>query len=178
MGLDLQTAEARRLWADYRHRLAWRDRDLPALERSERLMEAEAHIAEAMSASGSGGEAERLRAALQAFGRLEAPPSAWRAPLHFALRYLAMTTAVICGLFALALLHMAVMEVFNPDAVGLYWHPGDGVTLSYENQPGSRELLGAWFIPAALAAAAALLAIVAALYRLLSPSARRASARP
>ena len=168
MGLDLQTAEARRLWADYRHRLAWRDRDLPALERAERLMEAEAHIAEAMSASGSGGEAERL----------EAPPSAWRAPLHFALRYLAMTTAVICGLFALALLHMAVMEVFNPDAVGLYWHSGDGITLSYENQPGSRELLGAWFIPAALAAAAALLAIVAALYRLLSPSARRASTRP
>ena len=177
MGLDLQTGEARRLWSDYQRRLAWRDRDLPASERTERLLEAEAHISEAMSAASAGSEADQLRAALNAFGTLEPTPAVWQAPVQVALRYAGMSLAVICGFFALALLHMAVMEVFNPDAVGLYWRSGDGVSLSYEAQSGSRELLGVWFIPAALATAAVLLGVVAGLYRLLSPSASSASAR-
>lgn len=177
MGLELETAEARLLWARYRRRLAWRDRDLPAAERAERVMEAEAHIADALAEAQGGSEADRLRAALDAFGKLEDPPAAWRVPVYFALRYVAMTAIALSGLLALALLHMAVMEVFSPDAVGLYWHPGDGFTLSYENQPGSREVLGAWFIPAALAAATALIGIAAGLYRLVSPSASNASAR-
>lgn len=175
MGLEFETAEARRIWADYRRRLAWRDRDLPAIERSERVLEAEAHIAEAMQEASDDSEPERLRAALDAFGSLDAPPPAWRAPVHFALRYLGMSVVVVCGLFALAFLHMAAMDAFNPDAVGLYWRPGDGYTLSYENQPGSREVLGAWFIPAALAASVSLIGIAAGVYRLLSPSASRAS---
>jgi hypothetical protein len=177
MGLEFETAEARRIWAEYRRRLAWRDRELPAIERSERMMEAEAHIADAMRDASGKSEAERLRVALDAFGALDAPPPAWRAPVHFTLRYLGMSVVVICGLFALALLHMAAMEVFNPDSVGLYWRPGDGYTLSYENQPDSREVLGACFIPAALAASVALIGIAAGVYRLLSPSASRDSAR-
>lgn len=177
MSLELETAEARRIWADYRRRLAWRDRDLPAIERAEREMEAEAHIAEAMRDAAGENEPERLRAALDAFGALDAPPPAWRAPVHFALRYAGMSVVVICGLFALALLHMAAMDAFNPDAVGLYWRPGDGYTLSYEIQPGSREVLGAWFIPTALAASASLIGIAVWVYRLLSPSERSDSAR-
>lgn len=177
MGIELNTADARRVWADYRRRLAWRDRHLSPTERAERLMEAEAHIGEAMSVSSGGSEADRLHDALAAFGSLEAPPPAWRAPVHFALRYAAMTVIVLCGLLALALLHMSVMEIFNPEAVGLYWRDGDGVTLSYEAQPGSRELLGGWFIPAAVAVSAGLIAIAAGLYRLVSPSDKSASAR-
>ena len=65
----------------------------------------------------------------------------------------------------LVLLHMAVMEVVHPQAVGL-WHYADGDwVLSYQAQQGAAEVLGAWFIPAALSLCALSSAVLYALWR-------------
>lgn len=163
--IEFETAAARALWNDYRRRLAWRDRELPPAERAERLREAESHIIEAMAEDSGNSEVARLERALEAFGTIAAPPAAWQAPARMLASFIVITLIAVSGLLALSLLHMAVMEAFNPNEVGLYWRDGDGWTLSYEAQPDSREVLGAWFIPAALAIAALLGSLVAILLR-------------
>jgi hypothetical protein len=172
MTLELTTLEARRLWADFLRRLDWANRDLPGPERDEAKAEAIAHIAEDLAALDMPDEADRLRAALERFGLPPAPPPVWRKPLAIILHYLAIMVMGASGLVILTLLHMALMEALNPAAVGLYIYPGDNVvTLSYENQGGAREILGAWFIPAMLMVSALGSAALYSLWRVaLSPT--------
>lgn len=172
MTLELTTAEARRLWTDFLRRLDWSNRDLPGPEREEAKAEVIAHIAEDMAALDLPDEVERLREALDRFGIPPAPPPAWRKPLAIVLHYLAIMVMGASGLVILILLHMTLMEALNPAAVGLYIYPGDTVlTLSYENQAGAREILGAWFIPAMLVVSAFGSAALYGLWKLaLSPT--------
>jgi hypothetical protein len=149
--LELETPEARRIWKDFLRRLDRSNRALSEQEREEARAEAIAHIAELLAEETGDDEADRLRKALARFGLPPALPPLWRKPLAHMLHYFAIMVMGAGGLVVLALLHMAVMEVFNPAGVGLYLYPGDaGITLSYENQAGARELLGGWFIPAIL----------------------------
>lgn len=164
--LDLTTPEARRQWARFKRDLAFRDRNLPAADRDEALAETIAHIHDAFLAADGGTEASRLAAALTRFGPLEAAPPAWRKPLGVILHQAAILLIGITGFFVLALLHMAVMDLFNPEAVGLYIHAGGDFTLSYEVQPHSREVLGRWFAPAALGVSAVIGAGLFGIYRL------------
>lgn len=153
--VEFTTLEARRLWTDFLKRLDWSNRHLAGPERQEANAEAIAHIAEHLAASDLENETDRLREALNRFGVLPAPPPGWRKPLAIGLHYLAIMVIGASGLVILTLLHMTVMEVFNPTSVGLYMYPEDRVlTLSYETQTGARELLGAWFIPTLLSVSA------------------------
>lgn len=162
--VDFETSEARRLWSDFLKRLDWSNRHLSRSERQDAKAEATAHMAELIAHSKLETEAERLREALSRFGTLPSPPPAWRQPLAIGLHYLAIMVIGATGLVLLTLLHMTVMELFNPAGVGLYVYPGDPVpTLSYESQPGAREVLGSWFIPALLAI---ILTVSAGLYGL------------
>ncbi|WP_203295012.1 hypothetical protein [Maricaulis parjimensis] len=167
INVEFETHEARRLWADFLKRLDWSNRHLPSADRSEARDEAIAHMAELLAASPIEDETDKLRDALQRFGPLPAPPPVWRKPLAVALHYLAIMTIGASGLVLLILLHMTVMEAFNPGEVGLYVYPGDGLpTLSYETQSGAREILGAGFIPVMLAIIAAGSAALFGLWRL------------
>ncbi|MAK63773.1 MAG: hypothetical protein CMF75_03365 [Maricaulis sp.] len=162
--LEFSTPEARHLWSDFLRRLDWSNRHLPRAEREDAQAEAMAHMAELIAISTQETEADRLRDALSRFGALPSPPPVWRAPLAIGLHYLAIMIIGATGLVLLILLHMVVMELFNPAGVGLYLYPGDPVpTLSYENQPDAEEVLGGWFIPAMLLI---ILATGAALYGL------------
>lgn len=164
--MDLKTPQARRLWARFKRDLAFRDRDLSAADRQEALAETVAHIHDAFLAAGGESEVSRLTAALHQFGPLEQAPPAWRKPLGIILHQAAILFIGIACFFVLALLHMAVMDLFNPDAVGLYIHGGGDFTLSYEAQPHSREVLGGWFAPAAIGVAAVIGTIVFVIHRL------------
>ena len=146
--LTLESEAARRRLAEFRRRLAWRDRALPAPEREDARLETEAHLAEAFNAA-QGEELNRLDAAVAAFGDLPDAPPAWRKPLAVALHYGALPVIGVFALFTLALLHMAVMDVFNPSGVGLWVYPDGDWSLSYEAQAGAREVLGRGFTFAA-----------------------------
>ncbi len=167
LNVAFATPEAQRLWSDFLRRLDWSNRHLAAPERDDARAEAIAHITELMASSDMEDEVERLREALDRFGPLPAPPPIWRKPLAVGLHYLAIMTIGASGLVLLILLHMTVMELFNPAAVGLYIYPGDSLpTLSYEHQAGAREVLGAGFIPVMLALVAAASAALYGLWRL------------
>lgn len=147
--LPLETETARRRLAEFRRSLAWRDRGLSEPEREEARLEAEAHLAEAFAAA-QGEESDRLEAAIAAFGDLPDAPPAWRKPLAIVLHYGALPVIGVVGLFVLALLHMAAMDVLNPSQVGLWVYPDGDFSLSYEAQEGAREVLGPGFAFAAI----------------------------
>lgn len=150
-GVEWESAEAQTLWNDFLRRLDWANRTLPPDERADARAEATAHIRDAVVSDADGPEQERLSRALARFGALPAPPPVWRRPVAIALHYLAIMVVGVSGLVLLFLLHMTVMELVNPAGVGLWLYPEDGFTLSYEAQPGAREILGGFFIPVMLA---------------------------
>lgn len=164
--LEFSSVDARRTWSRFKRDLAYRYRDLPPEDRIEAVAEAAAHIYEAIADAPGDTEHARLTAALAGFGELPAAPPAWRKPLGVALHQGAILILGVTGFFLAVLLHMAVMEVLNPDAVGLYVHSAGDFTLSYEIQPQSREVLGGWFIQAILGFVGVAGAALYGLYRL------------
>ncbi len=154
--MRFESAEADRLWRDFLRRLDWANRDLSNEERLEARTETAGHIQDAMEAMQHGDELNRLTTAIEDFGELVSPPPRWLKPIAVVLHYLSIMFIGVIGLFLLALAHMCVMEVLHSDSVGLWLYPDDGLTLSYEVQPGATEILGAWFIPTALACIAVL----------------------
>ncbi|RKQ94240.1 hypothetical protein [Maricaulis maris] len=169
--LVLVTEAARTLWRRFLKRLDWSNRTLGPDERAEARAEAAAHMREAMGETTAETEAGQLADAIAGFGDLPAPPPAWRQPVAHLVHYLAIMVIGATGLMVLVFFHMAVMEIFNPDGVGLWLYPDEvGLTLSYEVQPGAREALGAAFIPVMLLVNAVLIAAIYGLWRLaLSP---------
>ena len=169
--LRLTTKAARTLWQRFLKRLDWSNRSLGPDERAEARAEAAAHMREAMGETTAETEAGQLAQAIAGYGELPSPPPAWRRPAAHMAHYLAIMVIGATGLVVLVFLHMAVMEIFNPAGVGLWLYPGEnGLTLSYEVQPGAREALGAAFIPVMLAVDAVLLAAIYGLWRFaLSP---------
>jgi len=163
--LTFSTPQARRLWHDFQRRLDWANRELDAAERAEIRAEAATHIRDAMAELSEGDELTRLQAAIAGYGDLDAAPPAWRQPAAVMLHYGSILALGVVGVFVLILLHMAVMEVFYPQAVGLWRYDGGGWALSYEAQDGATEMLGAWFIPAIVSACAATSALLYALWR-------------
>ena len=164
-GLDFQDIESRRRWAEFLRRLDYRHRGLPAAERAELRAEAEAHIRDAMAEMGPGAEVERLDAALRSYGDLPAAPPVWRKPAAMLGHYAGILVIGMMGLTALALLHIGVMDWFDPAGVGLWVYPDGDWSLSYEAQPGAEERLGAWFSPVMLAASALLAGVIYGLWR-------------
>jgi hypothetical protein len=163
--LTLSTPGARRLWQDFLRRLNWVNRDLDAADRADISAEAATHIRDAMEGLAEGDELTRLQAAITGYGELPAAPPVWRQPAAIILHYGSILALGVAGIFVLILLHMAVMEVFYPQAVGL-WHYRQGDwALSYEAQEGAGEVLGAWFIPAILSLCAAASALLYTLWR-------------
>ncbi len=169
--LDLVSDEARRIWRRFIRRLDWSNRELTAEDRAEARADAAAHMREALGETRAEDEADRLLAAIAEFGDPPAPPPVWRKPAAIVGHYCSIMVIGATGLVVLALLHMAVMELFNPAGVGLWVYPGDaGFTLSYEAQQGAHEILGAGFIPLMLALCAILSAGIYGLWRFaLSP---------
>jgi len=163
--LALTTAEARRLWQDFQRRLDWANRDLDAADRADIRAEAATHIRDAVMQMNEGEEVTRLRAAINSFGMLPAAPPAWRRPAAIALHYGSILALGVAGVFILILLHMAVMEVFYPDAVGLWRFPDGDWALSYEAQDSADEVLGGWFIPVIVSACALASGLLYALWR-------------
>ncbi|WP_417489704.1 hypothetical protein [Maricaulis sp.] len=163
--LTFSTPEARRLWQDFQRRLDRANRELDAAARADISAEAASHIRDAMEALDEGDELTRLQAAISSYGDLPAAPPAWRQPAAVVLHYGSILALGIAGIFVLIFLHMTVMEVFNPQGVGL-WHYGQGDwSLSYEAQVGATEVLGGWFIPAMLTLSAVIAALLYALWR-------------
>ncbi len=148
--LEFTSREAQALWRDFLKRLDWENRSLSKEERHEIQAEAAAHIQEALAAITSGNEADRLREALAQYGELPPAPPLWRRPLAIALHYGAILLIGTSGLFLPVLLHMAIMEMFNPAGVGLWINQSGDWALSYEVHPEPDEILGAWFSPAIL----------------------------
>jgi len=172
MSNDVQweSQDARTLWTDFLRRLDWANRDLDPDERADARAEATAHIRDAVASDRDGLEHERLARALARFGPLPAPPPVWRRPAAIVVHYLAIMVMGVGGLVLLILLHMTAMELVNPSGVGLWLYPDDGLTLSYEAQPGAREVLGGFFIPVMLAILAISGGMLFGLWRLaLSP---------
>lgn len=163
--LTFTTAAARLLWQDFLRRLDWANRDLDAAERAEIRAEAATHIRDAMEGLTEGDELSRLQAAIASYGDLPAAPPAWRRPAATGLHYGSILALGVAGVFVLIFLHMAVMEVFHPQAVGLWRYAGGDWALSYEAQEGAEEVLGAWFIPAILSVCALASALLYALWR-------------
>ncbi|WP_417482910.1 hypothetical protein [Maricaulis sp.] len=163
--LTFSTPQARRLWQDFQRRLDWANRDLHAAERADLRAEAAAHIRDSMAELTEGDEFTRLQAAIAGYGDLPAAPPAWRRPAAILLHYGSILALGLAGIFVLIFLHMAVMEVFNAQGVGL-WHFASGDwALSYEAQDGAEEVLGGWFIPAMLTTCALVSAGLYALWR-------------
>ncbi|WP_323761690.1 hypothetical protein [Maricaulis sp.] len=169
--LDLLGDDAKRIWRQFLRRLDWANRNLAAEDRAEARAEAAAHMREAMGDARAEGEAERLLAAIAEFGDPPAPPPVWRKPAAIVGHYCSIMVIGATGLVVLALLHMAVMEIFNPAGVGVWVFPDEaGFTLSYEAQQGAEEVLGAGFIPVMLALCAILGGAIYGLWRFaLSP---------
>lgn len=163
--LTFSTPQARRLWQEFQRRLDWANRDLDVAERAEIRAEAATHIRDAMEGLTEGDELARLQAAIAGYGELPAAPPAWRRPAATILHYGSILALGVAGVFVLILLHMAVMEVLNAQAVGLWRFAGGDWALSYEAQDGAEEVLGAWFIPAILSACALTSALLYALWR-------------
>jgi hypothetical protein len=164
-GLAITTHEARRQWQDFQRRLEWANRDQDATDRADIRAEAATHIRDAMEAQTEGDEVTRLTAAMESYGTLPPAPPAWRQPLAVILHYGSILVLGVCGVFVLILLHMAVMEIFFPQAVGLWQHSQGDWSLSYEAQEGAEEILGAWFIPSILLFCAFASALLYALWR-------------
>ncbi|WP_417488353.1 hypothetical protein [Maricaulis sp.] len=171
MTLELTTAEARRLWADFLRRLDWANRELGTEDRAEARAEAAAHMREAMGDARADDEVDRLLAAIAEFGDPPAPPPVWLKPAAVIGHYLSIMVIGVTGLIVLVFAHMAIMEIINPAGVGLWVYPDDSaLTLSYEAQPGADEILGAGFIPVMLAVCAVLSGAIYGLWRFaLSP---------
>lgn len=163
--LALTTDEARRLWQDFQRRLNWANRALDAAERAEICAEAATHIRDAMQELTEGDEFTRLQAAIASYGDLPPAPPGWRRPAASVLHYASILTLGVAGVFVLILLHMAVMEMFHPQGVGLWHYAAGDWSLSYEAQDGAEEVLGAWFIPAVLGLCAIASALLYALWR-------------
>lgn len=163
--LTFSTPQADRLWQDFQRRLDWVNRNLDAAERADLRAEAAAHIRDAMAELTEGDELSRLQAAIAGYGDLPAAPPAWRQPAATVLHYGSILALGVAGIFVLIFLHMAVMEVLDAQAVGL-WHFASGDwALSYEAQPDAVEVLGAWFIPAILSLCVLASALLYALWR-------------
>lgn len=163
--LTFSTPQARRLWADFQRRLDWANRELDLADRADISAEAAAHIRDAMAGLTEGDELMRLQASIAGYGELPAAPPAWRRPAAILLHYGSILAIGVIGVFVLVLLHMAVMEVLNAQAVGL-WHFADGDwALSYEAQTDADEVLGGWFIPAVLSLCALTSALLYKLWR-------------
>lgn len=163
--IEFETSEASRLWRDYQRRLDHSNRTLSNEERREARAEAVAHIQDAMGAKVSGSEAEQLAEAIADYGSLPAAPPIWRKPVALGLHYGSIIVLGIGGMFLLMVLHMSFMEILNPEGVGLWVYPGDGASLSYEVQDGATEMLGGWFIPAALTIVASVGGLLFLLWR-------------
>tara|TARA_R110002072_G_scaffold1395_2_gene11765 strand:- start:744 stop:1292 length:549 start_codon:yes stop_codon:yes gene_type:complete len=163
--LTLSTPQARRLWQDFQRRLDWSNRELNTAERADIRAEAATHIREAMDRLTSGDEYTRLQMAIESYGVLPDAPPAWRRPLAVIVHYGSILALGVVGVFVLIFLHMVVMEVFYPDAVGLWQHSAGDWSLSYEVQDGAEEILGAWFIPVMLTVCALISALLYALWR-------------
>lgn len=163
--LTFTTPQARRLWLNFLRRLDWANRELNIAERADIRAEAATHIRDAMEGLSEGDELSRLQAAISSFGDLPAAPPAWRRPAAVVLHYGSILVLGVAGIFVLILLHMAIMEVFDPQGVGL-WHYAEGDwALSYEVQEGANEVLGAWFIPAMLTLCSLASALLYTLWR-------------
>jgi len=163
--LTFSTPEARSVWQDFQRRLDWANRDLDAADRADIGAEAATHIRDAMEGLSEGDELSRLQAAIASYGALPAAPPAWRRPVAIITHYGSILALGVVGVFVLIFLHMAVMEVLNAQAVGL-WHFASGDwALSYEAQPDANEVLGPWFIPAILSLCALASALLYALWR-------------
>ena len=119
--LTFSTPQARRLWADFQRRLDWANRELDLADRADISAEAAAHIRDAMAGLTESDELMRLEASIAGYGELPAAPPAWRRPAAILLHYGSILAIGVIGVFVLVLLHMAVMEVLNAQAVGL-WH--------------------------------------------------------
>ena len=163
--LNFSTPESRRVWKDFQRRLDWANRDLDAADRADISAEAATHIRDAMAGLAEGDELTRLQAAIASYGELPAAPPAWRRPAAILLHYGSILALGVAGVFVLVLLHMTIMEVLHPQAVGLWRYPGGDWSLSYEAQDGAVEVLGAWFIPAVLSVCALASALLYALWR-------------
>tara|TARA_R110000868_G_scaffold120773_7_gene320677 strand:+ start:11257 stop:11805 length:549 start_codon:yes stop_codon:yes gene_type:complete len=163
--LTLSTPEAHRLWQDFQRRLNWANRDLDASDRGDISAEAATHIRDAMAAMGAGDELTRLQAAISDYGDLPAAPPVWRQPAAIMLHYGSILALGVAGIFVLIFLHMAVMEVFNAQGVGLWQYASGDWALSYEAQAEAVEVLGGWFIPAMLTLCACVSALLYALWR-------------
>jgi hypothetical protein len=144
--MQFETETARKTWSRFERDLNWSNRNLPAAEQREALAEASAHIRDTMIGQ-QGDEHDRLTNAIKGFGDLPEAPPVWRMPLAVALHYAAILVIGVIGLFLTLLLHMAVMDVFQPDQVGLWIYEGGSFSLSYEAQSDAREVLGWSFAP-------------------------------
>lgn len=152
--LEFQTPEANWIWHGFLRRLDWSNRDLTPEEKEEARAEVAVHIRDAMAelndGDDTGDEFTHLEMAIGSYGLLVDAPPAWRKPLAIGLHYCSILVIGVVGVFVLIFLHMAVMEIFNPEGVGLWIYSSGGFALSYEVQSGATEILGAWFIPTML----------------------------
>jgi hypothetical protein len=148
--MQFDTDAARQAWTRFRRNLNWANRSLPHEDQQEALAEASAHIRDAM-ATGHGDELARLTAAISGFGPLTVAPPVWQLPLAVTLHYAAILVIGVTGFCLTILMHMGIMDLINPDAVGLWIYTEGDWALSYEAQPAAREILGFWFLPAIIA---------------------------
>ncbi len=133
--------------------------------RAEMRAEGATKMHDALAEVSEGDEFTRVQTAIAGYGDLAAAPPVWRGPAAIMLNYGCILALGVVGVFVLILLHMAVLDIFYPQAVGLWRYDGGGWSLSYEVQAGAEEVLGAWFIPAILTTCAATSALLYALWR-------------
>jgi|GEM_PF-2473480 len=164
--LSLETQDAQKRWQAFCRDLQFRDRNLPKEDAADTLAEITAHVHDALAHAEGASELDRLNACLTAFGPIPAAPPTWRKPLAVMLHYLAIMVIGVTGLFLITLLHMGVMDIFNPDGVGLWVYANGEFSLSYEIQADAEEVAGVWFLPAILGVTAAISGLLFVLYRI------------
>ncbi|MHA6288933.1 hypothetical protein [Maricaulis sp. CAU 1757] len=164
--LHLDSRAARRLWARFLNHLDHNHADLDATQRDELRDDATAHIADAMARDAEGSEAERLQRAIDQFGVPPAPAPAWQAQAGTLLHYGSLPVLGLGGLLVALLVIAALWDLVPPHHAGLWVYPDGAFSLSFEAQDGAVDVLGPWFTPLALIAAAGLAGALESLRRL------------
>ena len=153
--LNLETPRSRQIWATHERNFLWTHRSLDAQERTELKAEMIAHIAEAMRQA-QGSEAERLECAISQYGRPDAAPPVWLAPMARALHLLAIPLISVAILLALLLVALGLADLIAPAQAGLWIYDDGDFALSFQAQAQARDVLGRGFAPIAFACASLL----------------------
>lgn len=187
--IEFQNPNASKMYETYMGRIKKTVATLSVADQSDTLMEFNSHIFEALQQRGSTSELDALVKVIQRLGSPEEvlkPMVAEKKliqatrtfnPIHVikalilnisnGISYLVFS---LLYLILFAILFLCVAKLFVPDKVGLFYGPkgfkGLGLNLRNMEGTGVQEVLGNWFIPAALVTSTVLYFIITLLLKL------------